>query len=666
MRKIISFIFIIFLTAGYSYAQNDTVVIVKSSNKVIIGGQPYYVHIVKKGETLYSLSKAYDISQKEIAKENPEIFLGLQVGQALKIPITKATESADKHQADYIYHRVKKGQTLYSLSRKYNVSQEDIITCNPTVRYGLNIDQIVKIPKSKAVVESFQKFPTNENINDTIKISSDFIYHTVKPKETIYSLTKYYEINEDILLEHNPELSEGLKIGQVLKIPKVRSDDSETIMLQADKSLPDSVVYEKRTSMAYSDSVKFGNCEKGMVTQYEPYQIAIMLPLYLEKNDEEYYIDSSEVDDFGEKIYERVYYEPYHIYPKSFNFIEFYEGIILAIDSLKRTGLSINLHVYDTENDTARIRELLEFPELATMDLIIGPIFNHEVKLVSKFSKEHQIKMVSPLSDNLNLVDNNPFLYQIYPSFSAQIDKFAEYVAGFEDKNIVLVHSGDSLAYNSVEMVREKIFSYISYDTILNNIQFKEVVFKDSINVLEHAIDKEVENIFIVPSNEEAFVTDVVNNLNTLKTFGENIKVVGLSRWQRFRNVDPEFYFNLHLSIATPFFIDYHKNDVKDFVLNYRNTFRTEPTQMAIHGYDVGLYFLSALKDFGTDFSNCLYNYNVDLLQADYHFVKWYKNSGFENTGVYVVKYYNGYNIFRVYDVERNNKNLLINNKIGE
>ena len=656
MRKIILFIFLISLTVSYINAQNDTVVIVKSNNKVIIGGQPYYVHIVNKGETLYSISKVYDVSQKEIAKENPEIFLGLQIGQALKIPITKINGNLDEHKANYIYHRVKKGQTLYSLSKKYNVSQEDIITCNPTVRYGINIDQIVKIPKSKAVVESYQKFPTNLRIKDTIKVDNDFIFHVVQKQETVFSLVRLYDITEDILFEHNPDAKNGLMIGQTLKIPKVNGLENESIMLAADKVLPDSIAYEKRTTIAYSDSIRFGGCKKGTTKQIEPYQIAVMLPFYLEKNDEEYYIDSSEVDDFGEKIYERVYHQPYYVYAKSFNFIEFYEGILLAVDSLKKTGLSINLHVYDTESDTSRIKEILDFPELSTMDLIIGPIFNHEVKLVSKFSKEHNIKMVSPLSDNLKLVDENPYLFQIYPSFTAQIEKFAEYVANFKEKNIVLVHNGDSLSYHSVQMVKDKIFSYISYDTILSSVKFKEVVFQDSINVFEHAIDKELENIFIVPSNEEAFVTDVINNLNTLKAFGENIKVVGLSRWQRFKNVDAEFYFNLNLSIATPFFIDYHKDDIKAFVLKYRDNFNTEPTQMAIHGYDVGLYFLSAFKDFGSDFSNCVYNYNIDLLQADYHFVKWYKHSGFENTGVYIVKYYDGYNIFRVDEVEKNQK----------
>ncbi len=652
MKRLTLILILFSIINNYSFAQSDTVIIEKSKEKVIIGGQVYYVHIVKQGETLFSLSIAYEVSQKEIAKENPEIFLGLQIGQALKIPVVEKKSGKDKILSnDFIYHRVKKGQTLYSLSKKYNVSQEDIIACNnPMVRYGINLDQILKIPKSKDVVNALQKPPVVESQNDTIRIESQYFYYTVKPKDTLYSLIRFYEITEDILLEHNPFVSEGLVVGQVLKIPKLVDIESATVLIIPDEELGDTILYEKRTLIPYSDSVDFPDCEHIRGMQRDPYQVALLLPLYLEKNDEEFYIDSSEVNDFGEKIYEKIFYNPFYIYPRSLIFVEFYEGLLLAIDTLKQKGLSINLHVYDTQNDTSRIKEILSFPEFVSTDLIIGPIFNHEVRLVSEFSKENKIKMISPLSDNLSLVDENPYLFQVSPSYNSQIDEFARFISGFGDKNIVLVHNGDSLGYSNIQMVKDKIFTNLSIDTIINNIQFKEVVFKDSINVLEHALNEEIENVFVIPSNEEAFVTNVVTKLNTIKTFGHQVRVIGLSRWQRFKNIDPEYYFNLELCIATPFFIDYHHKDVKNFILKYRDTYKTEPSQMAIHAYDVGLYFLTAMMNYGKDFERCIYNYKVDLLQADYRFVKWYETSGYENIDVDIIRYYDGYNIFRIDD----------------
>ncbi|MCG8411468.1 MAG: LysM peptidoglycan-binding domain-containing protein [Bacteroidales bacterium] len=638
MRKLIILWFIIsFVSIGFS--QNDTLIINKSKDKVMIGNQLFYVHVVKKGETLFSLSFTYKVSQKAIAKENPEIFLGLKVGQALKIPVISKEEEG----ASFIYHKIKKKQTLYYLSKKYNVSQENILALNPTIRYGLREGQIVKIPKERLAIRD--KFPTN-NTNDTVQIQDDFIYHLVKRKETIYSLVRKYGISEEILFEHNPDVKEGLKISQVLKIPKLVSDSEETILLQPD-FISNSQLKQKHVSYAYSDSVGFSDCVK-LENNNERYDISLMLPLFLEKNDEEFYIDSSEYDLEGNKIYEKVFYSPYYIYPKAIKFIEFYEGFLLAVDSLKKEGLSINLNLYDTRNDTARIKEILQTPELINTDLIIGPIYNKGLSLVSQFSKDNNINIVSPLSDNLGLLNDNPNLFQVYPSFKSQLEEFAKYTSEFYDKNIVIVHDGDSLAYDKIQMVKERIFSHISVDTLINNIQFKEVVFKDSLNVLEHALDKENTNIFVIPSNNEAFVTDAVTKLNILKTFGTDIKVIGLSRWKKFNNIDPEYFFNLNLSLSAPFFIDYTDKDVKEFIIKYRNTFKTEPRQMAIHGYDVGLYFLSAIKNYGKDFSSCIVNYNIDLLQAKYHFVKWYKDSGYENIGVDIIKYQDGYRVSRI------------------
>jgi len=653
VRKIIAVLFILFITCTISAAQNDTLINVKSTNKVIIGGQPYYVHIVKKGETLFSLSELYQVSQKDIAKDNPEIFLGLQIGQALKIPIVKSKEEdTPLDENNYIYHRVKKGQTLYSLSKKYDVSQEDIIKCNPSVRYGINVDQIIKIPKSKDVVTAFETIPENKPLKDTIKIADNFIYHNVQPKETIFSLTRKYEITEDILKEHNPFLAEGLKTGQVLKIPKVANTEIESLLFISEKKDSIAIKLEKSRLKAYSDSIDYKGCLKQKMQQTEPYDVTVMLPFYLTKNDEEFYIDSSEVDDFGKKIYEKIFYEPHYIYPRSLSFIEFYEGLLLAVDSLKQNGLSINLRVYDTENDTNKIKEILNFPELTNTDLIIGPIYNHEIKLVSEFSKAHQIKMITPLSDDVNFADQNSLLFQVYPSFSAQIEEYAKYISNFQNKNIVMVHNGDSIGYNNIQQVKERIFSYLSLDTNLSSIQFKEVAFKDSINALQHALSNKTENIFVIPSNDEAFVTDVITNLNTLKTFGHNIKVVGLSRWQRFNNIDPEYFFNLELSIATPFFIDYNNKDVKNFILKYRKEYATEPDQMAIHGYDIGMFFLSALQYYGKDFEKCIHQHTSNLLQSNYKFVKWYFNSGYENINVSIVKYFGDYHIDKVEEIK--------------
>jgi LysM repeat protein/ABC-type branched-subunit amino acid transport system substrate-binding protein len=663
VRRLSFVLLIVFIFHTISFSQTDTLIINKSTDKVKIGSRLYYVHIVARGETLYSLSKAYNVSQKEIAKENPEIFLGLQVGQALKIPVVDQKPTlADELKDEFIYHKVKKGQTLYSLSKKYDVSVDDIIAFNPDSRYGINIGEVLKIPVNPQVVETIQQYPRkDEPMKDTVRVEDDnFIYHTVAKKETIFSLAREFDISQDELFKHNPFLADGLKAGQTIKIPKKQILTSYSLLFDSgDETEDTSGLFKKRTAIAYSDSIQPLPCDT-MKQITEPFKVVVLLPFYLDKNDEEYSIDSTEVDEFGKKIYEKVFYDSYYIYPRSLNFVEFYEGFLLAVDSLKQLGLNLDLYVYDTANDTSRIKEILHYPMMESMDLIIGPIYNHELKLVSEFSKRHQIKMVSPLWDNLQLVDENPYFFQITPSYAAQMDKYVEYISQFKDKNLILVHDGDSLRYDNIQLVKDKLFARFS-DSVLANIQFKEVIFKDSINVLEHAASKETENIFIVPSNDEAFVTNVVTKLNTLSAFNYSVKVCGLSRWQRFENIDTEYYFNLNLCLSTPYFVDYKKDHVKKFILKYRETFRTEPQQYAIHGYDIGMYFLSALLYYGENFEHCIYHHSKDLLQANYNFVRWYQNSGFENTDVSLIEYKENYNISKI--PNQNNPKLLLEAK---
>ena len=113
--------------------------IIKSSNKVVIKGQAFYLHEVKQGETLYAISKAYNIDKKDIAMYNPTVFDGLKTGQILKIPIIKQPKDPD-----FIYHKIKKGETVYSLSRLYKISKKDIYTHNPQAKKGLKIGEEIK------------------------------------------------------------------------------------------------------------------------------------------------------------------------------------------------------------------------------------------------------------------------------------------------------------------------------------------------------------------------------------------------------------------------------------------------------------------------------------------------------------------------------------------
>ncbi|MGC9344547.1 MAG: LysM peptidoglycan-binding domain-containing protein, partial [Bacteroidales bacterium] len=204
----IFFAFIVVSVFFYSPETISQVPVKVSENKVIIEGNIYYLHIVKPGQTLYSISKAYRISEKAIAIENPGVYSGLQVGQVLKIPAEAPEEISDTKEIDtsnFISHELKEGETFFSLSRSYNVSAKEIENANPGIDVtDLSIGQVILIPKPK-----------------TVRSDKNFTSHKVRRKETLYSLARRYGITEDEIRKYNPEIQwGGLKTGMVLQIPK--------------------------------------------------------------------------------------------------------------------------------------------------------------------------------------------------------------------------------------------------------------------------------------------------------------------------------------------------------------------------------------------------------------------------------------------------------------
>ena len=152
--------------------------------------------------------------------ENPDIYLGLQVDQALKIPIKESQHGilGDDQDENYIYHVVRKKETLFGLSRKYEISIQDIIEANPEVEEGLKISQVVLIPKKRVQTLGSAKPEESER----------FIYHEVKPKEGFFAISQKYGVSQSVIRRFNADLvKDGIKLGTVLRIPK---DPQDTIL----------------------------------------------------------------------------------------------------------------------------------------------------------------------------------------------------------------------------------------------------------------------------------------------------------------------------------------------------------------------------------------------------------------------------------------------------
>ncbi|MBS3806974.1 MAG: LysM peptidoglycan-binding domain-containing protein [Bacteroidales bacterium] len=633
----------LFILLAPSALLGQEVKIERSEEKVIIGEELYYIHEVKKGHTLYSISKAYDVSQRVIARENPDIMLGLRPGQVLKIPFSEPVEKKEEERdtSRFHYYRVRKGETLYSLSKRYRVSQEAIRRHNPILYdQELKARQTVKIPR-KDIAQKDQAQGKEQRAK-----ASQYIHHRVKKKETLYSLSKKYNVEIGDIIAANEHLkNRELEYDEVIRIPRAGKDRaSEKPSPVRTAEQPDK---PRDTVPSYYQMVRdrLPGCDSSGYFKRHTLQVGLFLPFYLEKNQEKFYIDSSEVDDQGEKIYKKVQRDPNYIYPRSENFIEFYEGVLVALDSLSDQGVRVDLRVYDSGADSLELKQTLRSNNLSNLDLIIGPVYREKFSLMARYAEKNRIHIISPFSKSKRWVHNNPYVIQIYPSLTAQLDQFASYISRFSDKNMILVHAGDSLYYPEIRQFKDKIFTYISHDTSFADVRFKEVAFKDSLFYLEQAMNRGEENVVIVPSEDEAFVTDVVTNLNTLSKKGYDMRVFGYSNWQDFVNIELEYFYNIHLCLFSSFHVNYKRPAVKRVVRKYRKTFYSEPSRYVFHGFDISYYFMNALYRYGRDFEDCIYRYDVPLSHSDYRFYRPSRESGLENVSLYLLQYRNDLSI---------------------
>jgi hypothetical protein len=149
-----------------------------------------------------------------------------------------------------------------------------------------------------------------------------------------------------------------------------------------------------------------------------------------------------------------------------------------------------------------------------------------------------------------------------------------------------------------------------------------------------------IENKVVVASQDEPFVSELLTNL---KAFSDRYKcyitVYGLSSWKKFDNIDLRLFYDLKLHLAAPYYISYKSSAVKSFVQSYREKYKTEPSQFAFQGYDIMMYFASALYFYGKDFERCLPLLKVPLLQSNYAFSPIYQGGAYENKGVFLLRY---------------------------
>jgi LysM repeat protein/ABC-type branched-subunit amino acid transport system substrate-binding protein len=595
--------------------------VVRSQEKTIVNGRIYYIHTVQKDQTLYSISKVYEVTQEEIKIANPQVdVVNLREGLAIRIPESRYRQAIayPQNKEDFYAHDVRRGQTVYSLSKKYDVSEAVIYHYNPWAREGIKPNQTLWIPRKKEMLD----------ISETARVNDLFYYYTTKDKDTLYSIAKSYGVNVSDIISANPELREGLKSGQVLKIPKITQFQSELAM-KVDSGI---------------------GLIQPCTTPTEPvtYQVALMLPFFANFTMEELV---TPVDTMME---EGTYVPPQRQQGlRGRNFAEFYEGFMLAMDSLKRTGMSVVLHVYDTERDTLKTKKIVHELSLVNPDLIVGPVFSEDVNIAGRYAKYQNIQLVSPLSTKSSLVDNNTNVIQIIPSKQHENYALANYLKQINKGRFILIRGTDSISMKNSWRFKKYFLENLPTDISGNQLSFKDYMMNDSLmRVLGKILSKEEENYIIVFSDQEPDVSKLVARLYLISDTYP-IRLVGLPSWQTWEYIDWIQLHGLQLRLISPFFVDYTNPQIRNFLHKSRVKLGYEPYDVktlgynfTMLGYDIGFYFLSALRYYGRNFNQCIDQVMVDPLMTKYHFQKT-GEGGLVNTNYSIIQYKEDFTVER-------------------
>lgn len=575
-----------------------------------IEGEKYYIHTVTQGQGLFSIRQLYGVEEKDILENNPEAFDGLKPGQSLKIPFIKLVKEDPKYRIHVIEHK----QTIYSIAKLYNVTQESIFALNPETKNGYKINQKIKIPNKEIAAE--------EKIED----EKDQKTYKVKRKDTLYALAKKFGVTQESLMETNPIIiRDGLKKGQRIIIP------GKEIIIEEALYVPLDTMYYEDVNLLNSNLP----CDSLSIERSTPMNVAIFLPFELDQA-----AFTRETENASNK-------KP-NISEKPF--LEFYQASLLAIKDLKRKGYQLNIHTFNTKKDTNTIKEILKKGIIQELDLIIGPVYKDNFKLVQKATDSLSIPMINPIIKETNLVKESAFTIDMFPDNDIIVQQTIKLLLSNDSSQIYFVHSGFVQDMMIAKPFKEKYLNALLAAGKDTNQVFNELIFPDSkkINFLPF-ISKEKHNLFVVLSDNQAFVSNVFTKLNFL-TDNHKVQLIARPKWQKFDNIDISYFHNLNVLQITSEYVDYQNKSIQNFIKNYRKLYHQEPSRFAFYGYDLAY-----------NFSNYFYSHKnfkclnlIDMEGLIFGFDIQRVNRGWMNQSIFVIHYQKDYSLKRLYQIEEN------------
>ena len=613
MKKLFAIILVFLSTSFVLFAQVD---IEKSTEKVIIDGEKFYLHTVKSGQTLYSICKAYDVKERKVRKANPELTDNIKLDELIKIPICEEI-SVD---GEYIVYSVKSGDTLYSLCKKYGISEDDFYLLNDKLKRNksIKVGQEIKFP---TIEESISINPDRDTIN--------FYYHAVEKGETLYGLARTYNVKKEEIIEANSDFDgTNISIGQLLRIPKhtnIALTDQQLLIdsLANINFINDSIVI---------DSVNI--CDTSLwYTHGKEFKIVILLPFEIDGNMRSLY--NQEVGNKEQRLYlitEKV--------------VAFYSGCLVALDNFKYDDVKIDVHVFDIGRNNTVIEDLINNGKLENADLIIGPAFRSQIDYINTNLQDSTVAYIVPFVDDDEILKKYPQNISLKPSIDLVVEHVANYAAYNPNDNYIIIQGKSPRQIEYAALFKEQMI-----ETLGSEDNVRTIVFNGTDLVsLKSMVEKERENVFILPFADEASAMQIFTKLFPFKK--QEITLIGPKKIIEFSSIDPLYYSKVKFAYFSSNDIHFSDTATYHMLQTYKYRFLIEPSDLSFVAYDAVSFFVDKLIKHGDGFVECIdetETYNG--LSGDMQFVSKpnYSPQSYTNNSVYIHSLQEDFSIELVY-----------------
>lgn len=611
-----------------------------------LSAQNYKTHKVKQGETIESIAKKYLVTPFDILALNPDAKEGLSLSTTLIIPSSTVKNDAivtpTKEIIDYKDHKVKRKETLFSLSQKYKVSIDEIKKANPSL-YAENLRRgdRIKIPRFKTITSqqtlsnTLKKYTVqqsegkwriaykfgitvqelealNPNMAEVIQpgdklnvpnianneekpTEPTYNYYEVLPKEGFYKLKVKLGLTQDQLEKLNPGLAEtGLKAGMVLKLP---ANVEPNIIVNTDGVKTDLRDQIKNTSTK---------------------RLAILLPFRLHRIDTDSVAEAKDMIK-SDRILSTV--------------LDFHSGVLMALDSAKQLGISTHLKVFDTENRTSEIANIVAKEDFSNYDAVIGPMM---AKTFDRFAAAvTNVSVFAPLAKPSKLAGN---VYQTIPDDKALSQKMINYFKADSTKTHVVIISDQK--HKSVSNGLKQ--SFPGAKQLFSVIQKGKDAYFIYPNSFE-GVFKKGKNIVFLETENVAFGSSIISLLNGFSNDKVEIVLTTTNKGKAFESDDPDN--NHHLSNLKFHYATINKQfdtETKNgFVSAYTKKYGVTPTRYATRGFDLTLDILLRLAASENDLSEGVDSDTVtEYTENKFRYTKK-MFGGYINEASYIVRYDN-------------------------